>query len=604
MPLKGFNEIVQNLINNIHDALPEIDTKEGTFIRDVFIDPGASELAEIYDEIRSIEIARSPLTASGEDLDKLAENFFIERKSATKSYGTVRFYLKTPITEPFTIPAGTKVFVPATSTSDRKSFITTESRFINTDFEQYDTNFPDLIYVDIPVESEFEGSEANVEPGAITEFENPENLDIVSVTNPLPLTGGTDAEDDLSLALRISMALSGANIGTKDGYTSFILKQEEVIDARVVGAGDPLMKRDQGKGGMVDIYVRANGTEEETYDFTVTKDYITEQIDRPAYPNIILPQQPVVNIISITGHVEGSLEPKTYLDGSDFLIERGSNKYYLDVLWTFKYAEGDSLEAQAVNILNEKLSRVDFLENIDYYLNWNLINPDNDNVNPEDPDFLRGYYPDDNKIYQIKTKVDPNNPYVGNRYFIKKNNEIYERKYYNPDFILVKDTSDYGYSYLSKDAIKWLETGNKPVENEVLTIKYSYMSVVNDLQKRIEQKKVLTADVLIKHAKRMGIEVYAEIVPYNSYNVETVKNAVIDRVTTYINSVKKLGGVVSVSDIAYVIRGTDGVDDVGLDTLKLSVTNGPPQKQIAASEFEYMEVDKVTIYVHPVGTIV
>lgn len=610
MALRGLQEITQNLINNIHDALPEADTKEGTFVRDVFINPSALEMADIYDEIRLAQMAQSILTATGEDLDKLASNLFVERKPATPAYGTLRFYIKAPVTSPVVINRGTTVSKAGTSTEDEKIYATSETRVVPPGYDFFDPNNPNLVYIDVPAHSTFEGSDADSDARTINILQSGLDSDIVSAENVLPFTGGTDTEEDLSLALRMSLAISGSNIGTKDGYTAFILKQEEVVDARVVGAGDILMKRDQGRGGMVDIYVRAQGVEEDTYTFDVTKEYTTDQVNQLAYSDIILPQQPVTNIVSITGMVGGTSETRTYLDGSDFDIERGSNSYYLDKLWDFSAPPEDGTqESAARGILNDKLElflgQYNTLSNIDYYLNWNLIDPDLDDVIPADSDFLRSYYPDDNKIYQIKSKDDANNPFVGGRYFIKRDGLLYERIYYNPDFVLTKDNTDYGFSPEAKDAIRWLRTSsNKPLEGEVLEIKYSFSGVLSELQSRIDDKRVITADVLIKQAKMLPVEVYAEIVTYEEFDSETVKTDIINRLTQFINNIQKLGGTISISDIAYVIRGTEGVDDVGLDTLKFSHLNGPTQKQITATDMEYIQVERIVIHTHEPGTII
>ena len=91
---KSLTEVVQNIITNIHDAIPEADTKEGTFIRDVFIDPVSDEITAMYGDMQLLKLSQSVLTAVGDDLDFLAANYFITRKNATKSSGKIRFYIK------------------------------------------------------------------------------------------------------------------------------------------------------------------------------------------------------------------------------------------------------------------------------------------------------------------------------------------------------------------------------------------------------------------------------------------------------------------------------------------------------------------------------
>lgn len=713
MALKSLSEIAQNLINSIHDTLPDIDTKEGTFIRDVFINPTSNEIAALYEQILSMQLSQSILTASGSDLDNLSANYFIDRKQSTRSYGSVRFYLKMPVTQEIIIPKGTNVSTIGTTTNQEKIFETTETIVVPIGYSVVDANRPKYCYVDIASQSTFPGDSANVGSSDIKKIQSSIDQNVVSVENLLPFTGGTDTESDVSLALRVSLAISGSNIGTKDGYTSFILKQPEVIDARIVAAGDPLMRRDNGMGGMVDIYVRAEKVQEETYNIEITRDYITDQTDVAAYSPILLPMQPVLKISDIKGTVAGSSQVRNYVNGSNYDVERISNKYYLDKVWNFTDSIGDNTtivgsllisvdggttkiielisgdnlatviakintafnagvainafgklsivsptiglsssidiksasttslikqlglplgvnngtstlaavvlgtnsidrilteEEDAARILNVSLKRVrdtsNYLRDVYADLNWAQIKPNDDAVLPADPDFLRGFDPDHGYVYQIKSKPkDSINVKVGNRYFVRKDSLIYERTYYNPDFILLRDTTDYSYSYISKDSIKWLDNAtNKPGEAEQLAINYSYSGVVNDLQLRIDEKRVLTADVLVMSARKVGLEIYAEIVPYQNYSPETVKASIINNITSYINNTRKLGGVISVSDIVFIIRGTSGVDDVGLDTIKLARVNEMPSKQIIALDYEYLEVSRVTINVFPIGT--
>ena len=125
MKLRTLNEIIKNVIDDIHDTLPDVDTKEGTFIRDVFINPTSSQVAKLYQDAKLIEYAQSILTATGEDLDKLAQNYFVKRKGATQSTGKVRFYFGSSAPkEQITIPRGTLVSTPPTDNRQELFFMT------------------------------------------------------------------------------------------------------------------------------------------------------------------------------------------------------------------------------------------------------------------------------------------------------------------------------------------------------------------------------------------------------------------------------------------------------------------------------------------------
>ena len=125
--LKVLADIVENMINNIHDKLPEADTKEGTFVRDVFINPVSDEIVGLNFDMKMLEYSQSILTATDEDLDRLATNYNVTRKSSTKSNGFIRFYIKNR-NQDFVIKANTRVSTAATYTSDSKIFITSNTK--------------------------------------------------------------------------------------------------------------------------------------------------------------------------------------------------------------------------------------------------------------------------------------------------------------------------------------------------------------------------------------------------------------------------------------------------------------------------------------------
>jgi Uncharacterized homolog of phage Mu protein gp47 len=612
MKLRTLNEIVKNIIDDIHDKLPNVDTKEGTFIRDVFINPGASQIFQLYQDAKMIEYSQSILTATGEELDKLAQNYFVTRKGASKSYGKLRFYLGDQVpSEIITILKGSTAYTRATDNRVEIYFETLVTvTVIPEDISSYSYDSTEgQYYVEVEASSVDTGSINNVGAKEITVLG--EGLDSVTkVINPFAFSGGTDAESDTSLMLRVSMAITGSNIGTKDGYNSFILKQEGVIDAKVVGAGEPLMTRDNGEGGMVDIYVRAEKLAEAEYIFNVDYSYITHNQEKPAYSDIVLPKQPVVSIGSIVGKRSGFQEPIVYLNGSDYYKENGSDRfYYAEVEWTFLEPEGQSQEDYAIRYFNERLAEVNYLTDLKYGLDWSTIKDslDNDTVSlPLDPYFDRGFY-SDGLIYMIRAKDDQMNPYIGGRCFVKKDGKIYERIYVNPDFILVKDNSDYGYSIKGKDCIRWLDPANgakRPIENEVLTISYNWNEKIEDLQNRVEEKRVLTADVLVKQARSVPIEIKMNVVPYPEFDPEEVRVSVINKITNFINNVKELGSTIDRAGIIAIVRITGGVKSVDIESIYLARVGEMPEKELSVEGFEYFVLDNIVVNMLDSNTIV
>ena len=141
---RSLEEIMQKMIDNIHDTMPEADTKEGTFIRKVFIDPISDQLAALYGDMEILKNNQSIIFATGDNLDLLAANYFITRKPASKSTGSVRFYITnsnkadseitaSDIPEIIHIPTGTRLSTEQSYYRDVVTIETTQELYYTRD---------------------------------------------------------------------------------------------------------------------------------------------------------------------------------------------------------------------------------------------------------------------------------------------------------------------------------------------------------------------------------------------------------------------------------------------------------------------------------------
>jgi uncharacterized phage protein gp47/JayE len=632
---KDITEIQQSIINNIHDAWPQADTKQGTFISNVFINPISDEIAAMYGDMKLLRLSQSVLTAVGDDLDYLASNYFIVRKSATKSSGKVRFYLKntnksvtlikdTDLEDSITIPYGTVVSSVGTYTSTAIQFQTTESLVYTRDeIKQLsidgDTGYR---YIEAAAESVATGEDKNIAAGVITSVVTTNIKGIAFVSNPYAFYGGTDAESDTSLARRIELAITGSNIGTKDGYLSFCLGQNGVVNAKVVGAGDNIMFRDGGyindngeyqfgMGGCVDIYIRGHQNMESTYNFTVSSDYLHGTTN---FSNIILPKQPVNEIISIISTTTGknlinasTFETEKYtmkdpLDSSKTKIE---TKYCKDILWDFSitdtfpdtdyYSLPQGMTQEQIKNLKNKVDvelkdALLYLSNMMYSIDWGSTSERTTEGGSTEL-FKKIYY--NNGVYKIIAK---DNTGLDGRMFIMKNDKIYVRIYMQPDYILQKDITNYAGSMVAQDSIKWLNT-SQLILNDVLIIKYNYDYLIEHLQTTIETKRCLTADVLVKQAIEVPVEIIATLACYNYDTVANIKKIANTRLTTWINTLQSLGGEFDKSDIVALLKESETVDSVDLDTLQIAIKGYAPQNKLACADNEYFVVSNIILNV-------
>jgi hypothetical protein len=446
------------------------------------------------------------------------------------------------------------------------------------------------------------------------------------VDNVTVTCDGSDYEDDASLAIRINLAISGANIGTKNGYLSYILKQNSVSDAKVVGAGEYMMRRDgghldpQGKyvigdGGMVDIYIRGEQSDEMTYEMDITNYYVDSSNPDP-YADIILPVQPVLNVSNIAViDPNDPNNPMFLINAADYELEKreiaDGKKYYRDILWDFSitnefqnevanyYLTYNSSEIPSKVDVDKELNEwLEIMTNMNYGLNWTYMTP-----NHLQAKIFTPYYYTDNRIYMLKSDI------LNGLICIKRNDRIYIRIYSDPDYELIKDDIlQKGNSVQSEDKIRWLKkdiwmlgnTASKLPVGNTLSITYNVNELVMTLQEGIEHQRVLTADVLIKQAKEVPIEVILNVKCFTTENPETVQQAIISRVTTYINTLKKLGGEFDLSDIITIAKQVDGVDRIELfgDLMpEMRIIPNVAREKITAYDNEYFKTHNIVVNV-------
>lgn len=632
---RTYSEIRQSIRNGINDKDDNIDSKPGTFVSDVLVCPTSDELAATYMDLKTMEINQSVLTASSSDLDRLGYNYFTYRKNSTKSTGRIRFYIKntnkttlslSSLPSEVYVPVGYIVGTTSTTDSDQIEFVTTESAYVTNKqiLNSLSTdNSTGYKYVECEIEASIAGTSSNIDAGGINQMISSDISGVVSVNNQIATTGGTDAENDMSLKFRIMLSITGASMCTSAGYLKFTLQQDYVEDCLVIAGGDSIMFRDggyldssksysYGRGGMVDIWVRGKRNQEVIKQYAITTTYLEKGSD-----DIVLEYQPVTNIVSIKSNSSGTV----FENANNYSIEYGtttsnsSTIYYQDILWDFSITNTfpdtdmyalDIVDLTEIEILKKKvdeelISALDYLNNIDYSINWSLVTYEDISKYTVKPVFQKVYY--NGKPYKI-IAVDAR---LNGRTFVKIKNKIYLRYYKQPDYTLLKTTytderytsqigNDIGNSILSQDAVHWI---NKDVlqEGDTLTITYNYNQLILDLQKQINSKRIVVADILMRQSYEVAIQILMNVICDKSTTSTAVKNTIATKLTTYVNSLKTLGGTIEESELAAIARQTSGVTYVDLDSISLSKTNSTSTSKILLNSNEYFLLDNVDITV-------
>lgn len=196
--------------------------------------------AEIYKEhVYADYILRQmfPSTATGEYLDRHAEERGLSRKQATKAHSTVSFFAAEEEHEDILIPAGTVVCT-------------------YTDMHRYTTDSAVILHANeervlAPITAVAAGAEYNARGGTVTIIVTPVQ-GVGRVYNGSLVVGGTDRESDEELRARVLDSYANISNGTNAAYyKSLAMSVSGVASASVVGCA-------RG-AGTVDVYVLGDG---------------------------------------------------------------------------------------------------------------------------------------------------------------------------------------------------------------------------------------------------------------------------------------------------------------------------------------------------------
>ena len=355
------SQITNRYLDFYRVAQPNLDTKPGTVARDLLIDSIAIRIAENYNELLRVSSAQSITRSVGTDLDNLGSNYNVSRATAGTASGTALLTFNS-ISSDITIASGALIYgrngvsfrvisgivISAANESQYKALATTYRDDL--DFIGITDNYA----IEVVLEAVTTGTQGNISKYGLVSVSIP---GISNVTNVSPFTGGSAGENDASYSSKILSIFSGSNTGTTLGYENLVLSNSSVLDALVVGPGDPLMIRDgsiqqtnengdlvltsdgepiiisEGTGGKVDIFVYGRRLVENLDSFIYNdqsgrsdatqsiNDYVIGQISGDSKKTITrrrlenirdgnLPNQPVVNILEVIGSRSGIFTPQ------------------------------------------------------------------------------------------------------------------------------------------------------------------------------------------------------------------------------------------------------------------------------------------------------
>lgn len=320
---ESLQSIQNKLISQLLTNFPNIDTNDGSMTRDLMVDPQAVQLYNIGLQIDSMGLLSTFVSnasdISNADMDAIGISYGITRKQATKSTGSVVFYVRTQPAEDIIIPEGTTVSTYSDDNASAISFVTTEEvKITESDYNNLTGNYE----VIAPIESENTGSVNNIASGLIrvSSFSQ-----VDGVINREPTISGTNTQENIEYATDIRNAITGASRNIDSSIESLIIENNESVSE--VKCVHPNTLDNEGNiseyatpAGYAKIYIRGNilKTMAETFSYTVNKN------------SYVLNNCPVHNIQSVTATVNGELI--TLENGTDYYLKINTENIYSDTL--------------------------------------------------------------------------------------------------------------------------------------------------------------------------------------------------------------------------------------------------------------------------------
>ena len=153
------------------------------------------------------------------------------------------------------------------------------------------------------------------------------------------------------------------------------------------------------------------------------------------------------------------------------------------------------------------------------------------------------------------------------------------------DFLAITGETEYAYSNLGQDGIKFIAGGTVPTVGVPLTITYKYNSMIDVLAAFFTQNDYyhMGTNRLFRWAQKKSIEIEANL-KVRSGNPDSVLNAVRTAVTSYTNNLK-LGEDVEEFDIDAVVAKVYGVDNWTYTTLAIEGETGVSDISIPPNEY-------------------
>jgi hypothetical protein len=545
-----------------------------------------------------------------QQFDKLAANDNVQRLPGRPSVGQVVIYTPTKPTTDLVIPAGTFVTSDADATTGIPaqryriggSFVLPvvgAEAFFNFNTKRYE------ITADIVAENI--GGAGNRPAGTINSILG---VSGVSAVNTEATVFGDDRESNADLSSRAILGFASVDTGTEGGYAATAAAELGVIKAKIVKSGDSLMMRDYDDvrhkhiGGKVDIYIQGlrerQVSEKFAFTFDIARDIQIQIIDLTnlifrVLDSRVTAQTPIIEILNnplqglgvhnVTSGLDYDLTGVIIVDYQTFQINTSIAQpptFIDDIInadYRFRVINQFLFTLQPVrrviSVVGEVAGPLDPANNYQLYKtddplitgestialdNLSIIQfggkPSGDTITINDePHTLIGFVQEPLDSIGINTAT------------IKVFNAPRTIQYNGPgsalpDYDVVEGTPTTPAKIVrtSSSAIdNGLAVSVDYVHDENFTVTYVINDLLQALQQIINNKRHVTADVLVKQAIENQIDIETTVQLNKGATKDKTDPAVRSNVSLELNK-KVIGQGIAQSDVIHAIDATPGVD--------------------------------------------
>lgn len=557
--------------------------------------------------------------------DKLAGNFQRTRLPGRPSVGQVVFYTTTRPSQDITIASGTVVSTDSDSSNNLPSvrFLVGGTFLLIASQADAYYNFSTRRYeVTADIVAETIGSDGNRSAGTIKNVAG--TVGDLQVTNTESTVFGTDRESNSDLAARAMLGFVSVDTGTEGGYTATAASQVGIIKARVVKSGDSLMMRDYDEvrkkhiGGKVDIWVQGlrerTVTERFAFTFDIARDVRCQIIDLAnlvfrVLDSRVTPNTPITEILdnplqgfgvrNVTQGLDYALSGVTILDYQTFKL----NTSIAQPVTSINDIVTADYRFRSVNLFKFTLQPVRRVVSVvgeasgplDNSLGFNLYKTGDPLLEGEST--IAGDYLVINQVGGIPTGAtitvnheehimlgffnEPLSSIGINTATIRVYSQDRTIEYdgpgtSSPDFDIVFGTATTPPQIVRTNPSSIVSGQTVSVDydhDENFTVTYVINDLLQQLQRTVNSRRHITADVLVKQAILNSVELETTVQLNPGAARDKVDPAIRSNVSLELDQ-KIIGQGTAQSDIINAVDSTDGVDFQVIPLARMGYADG------------------------------